>query len=402
MGHNLDPVCMCLQRVHSSHKFKCWICDDGPMEQLRRRIPGYEHNSKSVLTSLIMQDPRGRGGWGSTGKDSKAESRVGKSGVTDGATAAASKPRPKKATSSSSSSSSASTLSLSETESDRTLPPPCRRQQRRRQQPRSTGSCRGGSQQPASSRQRCQVSESGDESCASEGFPDVYGSEDGSWGGGGGKGRNGQRGNGSSRVAPAVCGTPRAIAPPPGGPGKGATLLDVPYSPPRLDRSGWVGGGGGGYHRSWKNNPPDGEGDSAAGGMSTDSSDSDNDSAGGDGGSNRRRRRGREGKRSTAGGGSGEGGVFEWNRRQLINDLSRGLEKVKIQVRPCVAVAYTKHSRKDGRPPLNAQLKIGLGGGCHFSHPCGAPRIPAANPNPLCCGRGNGLPPRCPFVSIIP
>ncbi|CBJ29831.1 similar to SET domain, bifurcated 1 [Ectocarpus siliculosus] len=183
-------------RVHCSHKFKCWICDDGPMEQLRRRIPGYEHNSKSVLTSLIMQ------------------------------------------------------------------------QQRRRQQPRPTGSG-GGAQQPAASRRRCRAFESGDESCASEGFPD-------------------------------------------------------------LD-----GGGGGGYVHSWKNNPPDeqedGEG-SAAGGMSTDSSDSDDNSTCGDGGYSRRRRRGREGKRNTAGGGSAEDGVFQWDRRQLINDLSRGLENVKIQV----------------------------------------------------------------------
>ncbi|CAN0369895.1 unnamed protein product, partial [Ectocarpus sp. 12 AP-2014] len=328
-------------RVHSSHKFKCWICDDGPMEQLRRRIPGYEHNSKSVLTSLIMQVPKcrgggvvgGGGGWGSAGKDSKAESRVGKSGATYGNSAAASKPRPKKAASSSSSS--ASTLSLSETESERPLPPPCRpQQQRRRHQPRPTGSG-GGAQQPAACRQRCRAFESGDESCASEGFPDLNGGDDGI--GGTGKGRNGQHGYGSSGVAPAVGGAPLAVAPPPGGPGKGATLLDVPYSPPRGSgsrRAGLAGtrGGGGGYDHS---NPPDehedGEG-SAAGGMGTDSSDSDDNSTCGDGGFSRRWRRGREGKRNTAGGGSAEDGVFQWDRRQLINDLSRGLENVKIQV----------------------------------------------------------------------
>ncbi|CAM9944502.1 unnamed protein product [Ectocarpus fasciculatus] len=311
------------------------------MEQLRRRIPGYEHNSKSILTSLIMQGPSCRGaGSGSAGKDSKPESRVGKGGVADGTGA---KPRPKKAASSSS----ASTLSLSETESDRPLPPPCgrRQQQRRRQQPRPTGLCGGGAQQPAASRRRCPVSESGDESCPSEGFPDYDGGEDGTGGGGGGgsgssgsdKGRNGHRGG--SGVAPAVGRAPLAAAPPPGGPGKGATLLDVPYSPPRGRGTGWAGlegtgggGGGGGYDHSWKSNTPggggDGEGSAAGGGMSTDSSDSDNDSTGGDGGS-RGRRRGREGKRNTAG---TEDGVFDWDRRHLINDLSRGLENVKIQV----------------------------------------------------------------------
>ena len=41
------------QKVHSSNRFKCWVCDDSRVEQLRRRIPGYEPNSRSVLTSPI-------------------------------------------------------------------------------------------------------------------------------------------------------------------------------------------------------------------------------------------------------------------------------------------------------------------------------------------------------------
>ncbi|CAM9193339.1 unnamed protein product, partial [Pylaiella littoralis] len=50
------------ERVRCAKKFKCWICDDGPMEQLRRRIPGYEPNSKVVMTSLILNLKRGKGG----------------------------------------------------------------------------------------------------------------------------------------------------------------------------------------------------------------------------------------------------------------------------------------------------------------------------------------------------
>lgn len=39
-----------------SEKFTCWICDDGPVEKLRMRIPGYVAGSRTIFTNGILRD----------------------------------------------------------------------------------------------------------------------------------------------------------------------------------------------------------------------------------------------------------------------------------------------------------------------------------------------------------
>eukprot|EP00903_Cladosiphon_okamuranus_P021084 g19367.t1 len=354
------------EKVHSSNRFKCWVCDDSRMERLRRRIPGYEPNSKSVLTRLITNLKQQTSKVAPAKEFSpKPHPPSGRSKGTSTAAAAAAaaaaraglpskrKPKPKRVASCRPPRSSSSSLSMAVAspspsasahstsgESDHRPPPRCRR-------PRS----------PPSTERRHGHEEEGKEEESEDiggfGFEDDYGgSVNGKsdpisgpggcrlpWGGvgGGAAGQLHGRGRGSSAWSGALSFTAAAAqgglllntTPPPEGPGKGATFLPTCSDDSDEDSSG----GSGSRYRSRNSSVPrqqrgrrrgrgrgQWEESSSSGGLSTDTSEEDSEdlSGGGSGSAGRGRGgfRGRGGRVGKAGRAArGRPDVFSWDRR---------------------------------------------------------------------------------------
>eukprot|EP00752_Nemacystus_decipiens_P002012 g1932.t1 len=383
------------EKVHSSNNFRCWICDDSRMEQLRRRIPGYEPNSKRVLTRLITTLKQ----VAPVKETDRAQDASSRShGITNAATAAAakgnlpSKRKPKKASSrrhapSSSAAAVAASRTSGESNHRPSAPFPFRG---RRSPPPSPAHGDAGALGSCGSEEHADEEEEDSEGVGS--FEEEFGGRAGGAGvaegkaGGSGGGAAGQqrRGGSSARngaslpaaataAAAAQGGFLRIAARPPAGPGRGATLL-----PPCGDDSDGGSSAAASAEAFWyhprksslqrrqrqrwrRRRQGKWEGSSSSDGLSTDSSDDDSSDcghnagsgscSGGGGGLSRGGCRGGGVGGSNVGGGAQERpGVFGWDRRSSngrqggtratrrhrpafsIDDLSRGMEQVKIQV----------------------------------------------------------------------